>query len=196
MSDSSAATEPDAPAPRGKRAPRSFTARVEVSPGQFETVTFPTAAASRWGAVRLRQVPGSATLRFELRTWTREYRLTDKPQRDLGLPMHWQWYIVMGYLGKFFKVRRPSPRVTLIDLDSLHRHLEASEEPGFWTPERIERAEAARQSYNGKEHRAIMEHRAKPRDPRPVEDKGKPAPAIITKPRRPQVPHPDLFEEL
>lgn len=168
------------PSARPPRPGRSFKATVQIEPGKTEEVTFPAAASVRWGVVRLRQ-NGSGTLVPDLKTWTGVYRLTERPERDLGLPMHWQWYVVMGYLGKFFKVMRPSPAITLIDVHSLYEFLRASEDEGFWTPERVTRWQEARRAYNGKEHKIYTPGRSK-RDPRPVEDRGGALPLKSNKP--------------
>jgi len=176
--------------------PRTITARVVLTAGSEPVeVILPAAAATRWGVVRFKQVPGTAMMTAELRTWTQWYRLTAKPRRDLGLPFHWQWYVVMGLLGKFFKVRRPSPQVTLIHVGSLMEHLEATADADYWTPENLERVREARKSYNNREHYIVMEGRAarKRRNPRPVEDKAAAAATVVKTRRPPPPPHPELF---
>ncbi len=184
---------------------RSFAARVECEPGVWQEVTFPAAASVRWGVCRLRQA-ADGSVRPDLKTWTGVYRLTERPERDLGLPMHWQWYIVMGYLGKFFKVKRPSPAITLIDVHSLFSFLEECEADDYWTAERVTRWQEARRAYNGKEHKVYLPGRAaggKKRDPRPVEDRkpgtgtaaGAAKSVVKVKPPRPgQMVHPELFD--
>jgi hypothetical protein len=165
-----------APVPaRSARKSRTFTVKMEVEPGQVQEVTVPAAALTRWGVCRLRITENQRIVQ-DFKTWTGYYRLTEKPERDLGLPFHWQWYIVMGYLGKFFKVTRPSPAVTLVEIQSLLAHIEAASDESFWTEERVARWQSARREYNGKLHKIAVGRGQRAADPRPVEAKaGKPS---------------------
>jgi hypothetical protein len=141
---------------------RSISMRVQVRPGVWQEVSFPARAAARWGLVRLRGGSGG-TLTPDLTTWTGWYRLTENPERDLGLPVSRQFLTILG-LGGFIRVRRPSPAVTLIDVESLYDHLQRTEGDKaveFWGRDNIAKWEEAIKAYRNKEHRILMEERAR-----------------------------------
>ncbi len=171
--------KPDAPA-RGNA--RSVTARVQVRPGVWHDVSFPARAASRWGVVRLRAGAGGV-LTPDLTTWTGWYRLTENPERDLGLPVSRQFLIILG-LGGFIRTRRPSPAVTLIEVESLLEHLrntEGDKAVEFWNAANQKRWEDAIKSYRSKEHRILMEQRAAQRTAAKTQRAKKPAPEVPPK---------------
>lgn len=78
-----------------------------------------------------------------VRVWEQYVKLVEETPENLGLgKIDVKTLLRLGVAG-FFKIRRLTPRVTMICVPSLLAHIDATSDPDFWTPDRIRRYSAA-----------------------------------------------------
>lgn len=119
---------------------------VEYAPGQYAAV-LGAEVIPRYGVVRFDHV-GKNHWRpcligwgrhIALRKFFREGATGNEPNPELarlGLDLSYN-SVLRLYKNGFVRGRMPVPHRILIDLESLHRHLEATADPDFWTAEKI-----------------------------------------------------------
>lgn len=107
---------------------------IEVAPGERYT-DIPAANVPKAGIVRW--VPaGDGTYRPRLQvmeTWVRVGQC-----EQFGIHIKRDTLIRLGIAG-FISICQPSPMTPSISIESLIAHMEASQDPEFWTDERLER---------------------------------------------------------
>lgn len=139
--------KPDSPnMVQGKDASKYIVIECEVAPCKTASIRVPREALASHGLVRLSKRPDGSIFPV-LKTWHSHERLTDDLPARLGLGMDAATLRVLCYAG-FVKASRPTPFVTLIDVQSLLEHLEATEGENaadFWTEARRRRY---RQAYH------------------------------------------------
>ena len=121
------------PLPAPPDQPKFFWAECELAPGKRGSVKLPSEALTKFGFVKLKRKDGG--LFPVLKTWQGVVRLTDDLPEKLGIGMDSQTLRTLCYAG-FVKSSRPTPFVTLIDIQSLLDHIEATTGEGageFWT---------------------------------------------------------------
>lgn len=110
--------------------------RVQVAPG-IEIARRLVDHAPHYGLIRLRRDP-EGTLTPMLSTWKAGVRLTADLGERLGIGLSHRHFTILIRAG-FIRAKRPAPRTTIIDLESLHQHLLACEDPDFWNEENLNR---------------------------------------------------------
>lgn len=123
---------PDPPA-----SPKYVVVDCEIAPGQKIKTKVPRECLTSFGMVRLNQQPGGHRVP-DLRTWQRLVRLTDDLPARLGLDIDSDTLRVLCYAG-FVQASRPTPFVTLVDVQSIMDHIDATSGDNaatWWTEER------------------------------------------------------------
>lgn len=130
-------TSPVLKLPQPTAAPKFVVVECEIAPGKVIKTKVPRECLNSYGLVRLARQPDGRQMP-ELKTWQQWVRLTDDLPERLGLDMDSDTLRVLCYAG-FVKASRPSPFVTLLDVQSLLDHLEATTGDNaatWWTEER------------------------------------------------------------
>lgn len=105
----------------------------EVAPGKF-TADLPEGIVPRYGFVRLLRLPNGVYAPL-LKTWHQTVRFSTKLAQSLGLDCDYNTLFRLAKTG-FLTAYQVSPGCHLLDLQSLHDHLEACKEPGYWNAKR------------------------------------------------------------
>jgi hypothetical protein len=118
-------------------APKYVMVDCEIAPGQTIRTKVPRECLTAYGLVRLNKQPNGNRVP-DLKTWQQYVRLTDDLPSRLGLDIDSDTLRVLCYAG-FVKASRPTPFVTLVDVQSLLDHIEATSgdnAAAWWTEER------------------------------------------------------------
>lgn len=114
---------------------------VQVAPGEF-TADASLGEIPRYGLFHM--VPdGAGNFRPVLYTVSRRVKLTARLPKQLGLDLTSHSLRVLCEAG-FVEYSRPTPRTIQIDLESLAKHLAATEDPEYWTEKRLAQFSQAR----------------------------------------------------
>lgn len=116
----------------------------EIAPGIYApSEALPREVVPRYGICQLmRQADGSYLP--VLKGWAPKWKLVTDPEKiraALGIAINYRTLIRLWRAG-FIAASMPGPSTTLIDLASLTNHLNATQDPEFWTPERRARYSA------------------------------------------------------
>ena len=108
---------------------------IQITPG-LAIQPAPLAAVPAFGVIEWHR---HADGRFEPRLVTKDewFALADDMFAKLGLSISRETLIRLGRSG-FIRLRRPTPGLIEVNLESLITHFENCEEEDFWTEERIE----------------------------------------------------------
>lgn len=110
---------------------------IEIAPGVTLSRPQLAAATPEFGVVRMRR-EANGQLTPMLRTWKAEVKLTKDLPEQLGVEIDYRTMLRLAAAG-FISTRRPSPRLTLVNIASLIEHMDACQDPEFWTPARMKR---------------------------------------------------------
>jgi len=115
--------------------PKYFVADCEIAPGKRASVKLPCDSLTKYGVVKLKRTNG--TLIPLLKTWQGQVKLTHDLPALLGIGIDHSTLRMLCYAG-FVKSSRPTPFVTIIDVQSLLDHIEATSgenAAAFWSAE-------------------------------------------------------------
>ncbi len=130
-------TDPDQNPPSPAAPADGVMVPVEISPGKTAMMKVPRNKVGVFGLMKVSVgQDGAASLKWK--TWHTRVALTKKLPAQLGLPCHVDTLRCLVNAG-IVKGERVTPGLTLIDLDSLVTHLEASSGPQareYWDEER------------------------------------------------------------
>lgn len=142
--------------------------RVELAPGREVVMRLPREAVGKWCLTRI-MLDGEGRLRVHLPSISRTVKLTKDLPGRLGLDIDVMTLRTLVYAG-FVASSRVSPLCTLVDLDSLMRHIEATRNRDFWTPERVARY---REAYQAIHHEGMISRGAHARPASPSSGAGR-----------------------
>ncbi len=124
----------------------------QLAPGCYVPRVIEPADVPRYGIFRLmRQTDGSYVP--ILKHWGQWRRLDESLWKDLGIADLKKRTLYRLFNAGFIRHSRPSPNVILVDLGSLVDHLAATEDPEFWTPERVSQLQNASPCQDGTSER-------------------------------------------
>lgn len=162
--------------------PSTVPVRAEVAPGKFSTIDLPRESLNQYGFVKT-VLLNDGTPKILWKTWAATARITRSLPKSMGLDIDFSTLHILVRAG-IVEGSKVSPFTTLINIDSLMRHIaNASGEAarGYWTPELQEAYSEAWNSYHsqGMTNRPRRAKKAKPAKPaRPArEPAAKAAPA-------------------
>lgn len=115
---------------------------IEITPGEFRECKVARGALPRHGYISLMRLADGNYMQV-LNSWGETVRLTEDLLRQLGIDISPDTLRRLMN-GDFVRWTRPAPNTTLLDLASLHAHLEACRDPDFWTEERVRKYRDAR----------------------------------------------------
>lgn len=108
---------------------------VELAPGETLPVEIPREAIPRYGIVQMmRQADGSYLP--VLLPWGKTVRMhNDIGRKELGVDISYKTLMRLGK-AQFIRIYAIAPQAYELDLKSFYDHIEAVQDPEFWTPER------------------------------------------------------------
>lgn len=190
-----------APVPGGQAShaqpPELVTVLAEVAPGQMAEMQVPREAIDRYGLVKMMRLK-DGTVRPIMRTWSSMMRITRDLPRQLGLDMSVHTLHVLVRSG-LVRGSKPAPSTTLIDVDSLMRHIQQTtgeRARDYWTAERHRQYQEAYTAYHQRSDGMTTRQPHARRQP-PAAGVEPPPPARVARPApRPRSVDstPDLFD--
>lgn len=128
---------------------------LQVAPGEFMAPDPKVDEVPRFGIYKL--VPdGRGGFRPVFDCTPQRVRLSRDLPRQLGLSIT-QATLKVLCAGGFVESSRPTPRVILIDLGSLCKHLEAAEDPAFWTEAKLKQYSDAKAMVSASGNHALVD---------------------------------------